>query len=293
MGHKKRINMYQLHHFSKTHSYRARTIIVKQKKILNFSTTKSLASTETISSIPAEARLRSLNKRSRRYMSLIGSVNRLESIDPKEAIRLLKDTATANFKETVEVHARLNLNTKYNDQQLRTTVSLPKGTGDVVRVAVITQNGTEEAISAGADVVGSDDLIEKIATGFMDFDKLVASPEMMPKIAKLGRLLGPKGLMPNAKTGSVTTLLDSAVKEFKCGKIGLRADKTGIVHAGIGKASFRPEDILVNLKAVVNAIDINKPTGAKGVYWKSLFICCSMGPSFRLNVDEVRDLKAE
>merc|ERR1740138_277571 len=211
---------------------------------------------------------------------------------PLEAIDLLKKAATAKFDETVEVHARLNLNTKYNDQQLRTTVILPKGTGKSLTIAVITQGeGLADATSAGADIVGSDDLIDRISAGFFGFDKLVASPSMMPKIAKIGSLLGPKGLMPNPKSGTVTTSLETTIKEFKAGKLEFRADKAGIVHAGIGKASFTSEDLCENLKTIVNEIEVNKPSGAKGVYWKNLFLSSSMGPSLRVDIGKVRDLK--
>merc|ERR1712039_1097857 len=162
------------------------------------------------------------------------------------------------------------------------------------RVAVITQGEkVSEAKSAGADVVGSEDLIENISDGFLEFDKLIATPDMMPKIARLGRLLGPKSLMPNPQTGTVTKNLVNAVKEFKGGKLAFRADKFGIVHVGIGKVSFKNEDLMKNLKAIVNTIESNKPTGAKGTYWKTLFISSSMGPSFRISISRTREAKLE
>merc|ERR1712025_897166 len=151
--------------------------------------------------------------------------------------------------------------------------------------------GLAEATAAGADIVGSDELIERISAGFLEFDKLIASPSMMPKIAKIGSLLGPKGLMPNPKSGTVTTSLETTIKDFKAGKLEFRADKAGIVHAGIGKTSFKPEDICENLKTIVNEIEVNKPSGAKGVYWKNLFVSTSMGPSFRIDIGKVRELK--
>merc|ERR1719229_17361 len=235
---------------------------------------------------------RSIKNRSKRYIEAAELVDRNKEMIPLEAIKLMKKAATANFIETLEVAARLNLNTKYNDQQIRTTVNLPKGSGNVVRVAVITQGEKiSEAKSAGADIVGSEDLIENISDGFLEFDKLIATPDMMPKIAKLGRLLGPKGMMPNPKTGTVTLALDAAIKDFKAGKVEFRTDKVGIVHVGIGKTDFQTEDLIENLKSTINAIEINKPAGAKGVFWKSLFISSSMGPAIRIDITKARELK--
>ena len=231
-------------------------------------------------------------KQSRRYLEALGKVDKEKVYDPLEALQLLKETATAKFTETAEAHVRLGIDPKYTDQQLRTTVSFPKGTGQAVRIAVITRGEkVQEANAAGADIVGSEELIEEIQKGMMDFEVLIATPDMMPQVAKLGRLLGPRGLMPSPKGGTVTTNLAGAIDEFKAGKQEFRADRTGIVHVMFGKVSFSPEDLLVNLKALQETIDRNRPSGSKGRYWRSVFVSASMGPSIEVDVTSLRDLK--
>lgn len=204
----------------------------------------------------------------------------------EEAIVVLKETGTAKFVESVELHANLNIDPKYADQQLRTTVTLPHGIGKKVTIAVLTnEENFEEAKSAGADIVGSDDLIEKITQDEINFDLLIATPNMMPKLAKLGRVLGPKGLMPSPKSGTVTSTLASTLNEFKKGKFEYRADKTGIVHVSFGKSDFTNSQLIENLKALYKSIEQNRPSGVKGKYFKSLFICTTMGSSIKLDLD--------
>lgn len=203
-----------------------------------------------------------------------------------EAITLLKNTATAKFVESVELHANLNIDPKYADQQLRTTVTLPNGIGKESRIAVLTNNENfGEAEAAGANIVGNDDLIEEITKGNLDFDLLIATPNMMPRLAKLGKILGPKGLMPSPKSGTVSTTLTETLTEFKKGKFEYKADKTGIVHVTFGKSNFTDEQLLENLKELYKSIEQNRPSGVKGKYFKNLFICTSMGPSLKLDLD--------
>ena len=212
--------------------------------------------------------------------------------EPTEALQLLKETATAKFPEAAEAHIRLGIDPKYTDQQLRTTVALPKGTGQTIRIAVIAKGEkVNEALAAGAELAGSEELIEQISQGMMEFDRLIATPDVMPQVAKLGRLLGPRGLMPSPKGGTVTFDLTQAIDEFKAGKLEFRADRTGIVHVMFGRASFSVEDLLTNLKALQECIDRNRPSGTKGRYWRTIFVSATMGPSIEIEVNSLRDLK--
>lgn len=232
-----------------------------------------------------------MKKVSRRLQELRKKVEE-RPYQPLDALNLLKETATAKFPESAEAHIRLGIDPKYADQQLRTTVVLPKGTGQTVRVAVIARGEkVTEASNAGADVVGSEELIDEIQKGRMDFDKLIATPDVMPQVARLGKLLGPRGLMPSPKGGTVTFDLAAAIAEFKAGKLEFRADRTGIVHILFGKASFTTEDLLVNLKALQETIDRNRPSGAKGRYWRTVYVSSTMGPSIEVDISALRDLK--
>lgn len=204
-----------------------------------------------------------------------------------EAIAILKKNANAKFDETVEVHMKLGIDVKQSDQQVRNTVSLPNGTGKSKKIAVIAKGEKEkEAQAAGADIYGSADLIEKIAGGFMDFDVLVVTPDMMKDAAKLGKILGPKGLMPNPKSGTVTFDVERTVKELKAGRIEFKADPQGIVHAVAGKISFAEDKIVENVRTVISAVLKAKPASSKGSYMQSIYVSTSMGAGLGVVVDQ-------
>jgi large subunit ribosomal protein L1 len=227
-----------------------------------------------------------MRKLSRRQNENIKKIKNIAYSNIEEAITLVKDTATTKFVESVELHANLNIDPKYADQQLRTTVTLPNGIGKEIKIAVLTnEENFSEAKSAGAIIVGNDDLIEQITQGNIQFDLLIATPNMMPKLAKLGRVLGPKGLMPSPKSGTVSSTLGTTITEFKKGKFEYKADKTGIVHVSFGKSNFTENQLIENLKELYKSIEQNRPSGVKGKYFKSLFICTSMGPSLKLDLD--------
>lgn len=227
-----------------------------------------------------------MGKVSRRHKENIEKTNNKNYSNLDEAIQILKETATAKFVESLELHANLNIDPKYADQQLRTTVTLPNGIGKKSRIAVLTNDENfDEAKNAGADIVGNEQLIEEITKGNLNFDLLIATPNMMPKLAKLGRVLGPKGLMPSPKSGTVSNTLEATLTEFKKGKFEYKADKTGVVHVSFGKSDFTDNQLVENLRALYNSIEKNRPSGVKGKYFKSLFICSTMGPSIKLDLN--------
>jgi len=227
-----------------------------------------------------------MRKISRRHKKNIKKTKNIVCSNLEEAIKILKETSTVEFVESVELHANLNIDPKYADQQLRTTITLPNGIGKKLTIAVLTnEENFPEAKLAGADLIGNDDLIEKIAQGEIKFNLLVVTPNMMTKLAKLGRILGPKGLMPSPKSGTVTTTLNSTLTEFKKGKFEYKADKTGIVHVNFGKSDFNDIELVQNLEALYKSIEQNRPSGVKGKYFRSLFICTTMGSSIKLDLD--------
>lgn len=232
-------------------------------------------------------------KNSKRRKKLEALRNELTApVTAEEAIQILKKNNDVKFDQTVEVHFQLGIDAKVNDQQIRSTVNLPAGTGNTVRVAVVAKGEkVKEAKEAGADVAGSEELITQISEGFLDFDKLVATPDIMAALSKLGKVLGPKGLMPNPKDGTVTSDVAKIVKELKAGKVSFRSEKDGgVVQMAIGKLSFEDDRLLKNLAAVVEQIQKVKPASAKGTYVKSLYLSSTMGPGVRLDLTKILDL---
>ncbi len=228
-------------------------------------------------------------KRGKKHLESRKKVNREAKYSLDEAIDLLKETCIAKFDETVEVAMRLGVDPKYPDQQVRGSVVLPNGTGKSVRVVVFAKGEKEkEARDAGADVVGSDDLVAKIQGGWLEFDKAVATPDMMGTVGKIGKTLGPRGLMPNPKVGTVTFDVGKAVRDLKGGKVEFKVDKTGTLHSGIGKASFGKEKIKENFLAFYEAIVKAKPSAAKGTYVRSIALSSTMGVGIKLNASALQ-----
>ncbi|NLM86209.1 MAG: 50S ribosomal protein L1 [Clostridiales bacterium] len=224
-------------------------------------------------------------KHGKKYLESKKLIDESKLYDPEEAISLVKQTGKAKFDETVELHVRLGVDPRHADQQVRGSVVLPHGTGRVVRVLVFAKGEkAEEARAAGADYVGDADLVEKIRTeNWFEFDVCVATPDMMGVVGKIGRVLGPKGLMPNPKSGTVTNDVSKAIEDIKGGKIEYRIDKTAIAHCPIGKVSFDDSKLVENLTTLMDAVVKAKPSTAKGVYLRSLYLSTTMGPSIRLN----------
>jgi large subunit ribosomal protein L1 len=223
-------------------------------------------------------------KKSKNYLKASKQVENLKLYNVVEAIKLTKTVAYAKFDETVDLAFRLGIDPRHADQMIRGALVMPAGTGKTVKVVVIASGEKiSEAEKAGADFAGGDDIINKIAGGWMDFDRVIATPDMMGKIGKIGRLLGPRGLMPNPKLGTVTTDVVKAIQEQKSGKVEYRTDKNGIIHVPIGKKSFSEDKLTENFKAIVNAIVKAKPLSAKGVYMKSLVLSTTMGPGIKID----------
>ena len=224
-------------------------------------------------------------KRSKRYKTAYAQYDRRKRYDLDEAINILKSLPSPKFDETVELHFNLGVDPRKADQQIRNSIVLPHGTGKNPRVLVFAEGEkAEEAKKAGADFVGSDDLIEKIMNGWFEFDIVITTPTMMGRIGKLGRILGPRGLMPNPKVGTVTMDIAKAVQEAKSGKITYRVDKFGNLHIIVGKLSFTPEQLKENIKTIIAAVLKDRPQSLKGVYIKSITLCTTMGPGIKLNV---------
>lgn len=237
--------------------------------------------------------MKSLRKHGKRYSEAIKAVEPEQLYEPAEAIRRLKQMPKAKFDETVDCAVRLGVDPKQAEQQVRGTVGLPAGTGKPVRVLVFAKGEkAKEAEAAGADFVGAEEFVEKIQGGWTDFDVAVATPDVMSMVGRLGRVLGPRGLMPNPKAGTVTFDITKAVKEIKAGKIEYRTDKFGIIHAGIGKASFTEEQLLENFNTLIDAIMRARPAAAKGQYLKTITLSTTMGPAVKVDPAKMQTARA-
>ncbi|HEY7166670.1 MAG TPA: 50S ribosomal protein L1 [Candidatus Binatia bacterium] len=229
----------------------------------------------------------------KKYKAALEKVDRSKRYPLEDSVNLIKETARAKFDETVEMAVRLGVDPRQADQNVRGTVTLPHGMGKAVRVLAFAKGDKEkEAQEAGADYVGSDDLIKKISEGWFDFDKAVATPDMMGVVGRIGKLLGPRGLMPNPRTGTVTQDIGKAIKEIKAGKLEFRVDKAGIVHVPVGKASFTPEQLADNARAVLSSLLRAKPASAKGNYVRGVTLSTTMGPGIKLDLAQIRAMAA-
>ena len=233
-----------------------------------------------------------MSKNTKRFQELLKKVEENKIYNLSEAIDTIKTLASAKFDETVEIALKLNVDPRHADQMVRGSVVLPAGTGKKVRVAVIAKDAkADEAKAAGADIVGAEDFVDDIAKGIMNFDVLIATPNLMGLVGKVGRILGPKGVMPNPKTGTVTMDVAQAVNNAKSGQVNFRVDKQGNIHAGLGKASFSKEQLNENISTFIKAINKHKPAAAKGRYVKSASLSLTMSPSVALDAQEIMDLK--
>ncbi|MCZ6451047.1 MAG: 50S ribosomal protein L1 [Deltaproteobacteria bacterium] len=229
--------------------------------------------------------------RGKSYRDAVGKVNRNRKYNLQEGVQLVKETALAKFDETVELAVRLGVDPRQADQNVRGAVVLPHGTGKTVRVLAFAKGEKEkEAQGAGADVVGGEDLIKKIREGWLDFDKVVATPDMMGAVGKIGKILGPRGLMPNPKVGTVTAEIGRAVREIKAGKLEFRVDKAGIIHLPIGKVSFQQDRLFENASAVLATLVRSKPASAKGNYIRGVALCTTMGPGIKVDPSQLRTM---